>query len=137
VDEPIDLNQRREQRQLDDTWAHRDQNHAGEAVPGSVDYGAVVCTACGARFAFRERQFSIAGDEIRWFPGSTLGVFGLEDHWALTPACRASLNRPIGQFDPPKNRATKCCVGCHERTQVSNWMAPPCPQHAYRGCPGC
>ncbi len=133
--DPIDLGAEREKRRRPMPDESRD---VGLKIPGSRDDGAFVCTACGAKFVAKERQFTIVGDDMAWKVDAVRPpAWGLEDHWALAPACRASLTRPAGQFDPPKVRGTQCCAACHERATVSGWIAPPCPTHAYRGCPGC
>lgn len=147
--EPIDLAAEREKRNP------RDEQHAllyadsreipeesrdadGWKVPGSREDGAFVCTACGAKFVAKGRQFEVVGDDIRWYVDAVRPpAWGLEDHWSLAPACRSSLARPVGQFGAPT--PGKHCPTCPSCRMSGNeqWMVTVCPTHAHRGCPGC
>lgn len=118
--EPIDFTTERQRR--------ADELEPPKRVPGSIEDGPFVCTACSARFAARERQFRIGGDEMTWLPDAVLPPgWGLEDHWSLTPACRAALTRPLGTFGSPQ--AGRHCQGCHDGRARCNIH--------YDRCPGC
>jgi hypothetical protein len=102
------------------------------AVAGSMVDGPVVCTACGARFVAKARQFSIAGDEVEWKADAIApdhGLWGLDDHLAMSPECRRDLTRPVGMFGAGPLQPNQHCPACHD-------SRARCSVH-YDACPVC
>jgi hypothetical protein len=91
-----------------------------------------VCTACGRRFAHRERRFGMVNLNADGAVRTDQDSDSLGDHWALNPTCRNSLSRPVGHFGA---KTREHCDDCHAYDEAATTV--PCRAHAFRGCPAC